>query len=260
MTRAPLAVRQNGLRKFFGTVTLGLLLAGVPLAAERTTHEPDRIPMALPMVDAEVLLMGDCQAWGWTFTGSASFPRLGPNVQVLGLPSMTVDDLRANIARLSEPKYKKKIHSLKTRLVVLHVGAADIATDTDPGEIAEEIMLAVGEVRDLFAGRPGPQVQVVVIELLDRARPEHQARVDTVNSLLRDLGALHAVYYATNTWGPTPIVRLDIPLSLQPDGVHLNAEGYAMLADEIEYAFDPNYQFYISHTPRTDYCVSGCNR
>lgn len=185
------------------------VLAGVfagALLVRSGALSPRPRAMDRPMPDAEVLVLGDCEAWGWTYDGVASFPLLGDRVQDLGVPSYTVADLRRNVPRL---------RGATASLVVLQVGAADVGR-RDSGQVAADVVEVVEEI---YAEVPG--IQVIVLPVLPRARPEAQAEVDTINAIL-----------AEDLW--TIFARIEVPADLLgADGVHLRPEGYAVLAREL---------------------------
>lgn len=184
---------------------LGVLVAGLM----PPPHRPAPLPRPIP--DADILFIGDSSTWGWTFWGSSSWASF-PAAQNLGLPSYRASHLLADAHRL---------RGSDARVVVAHIGAADVSTGAEPEAIATDILHALEAVHEAM-----PDARILVLELVPRRDQVMGLRTDAVNMWLRD-GLDPAVWdewtldYAT--W---------VPLDVEPgaDGVHLGASGYAELA------------------------------
>lgn len=180
--------------------------------------EPKRpAPLPLPMPDAEFLLVGDCEAWGWTYWAPAEFAKFGPRVQNLGLPSYRADHLRDDAHRL---------RGSRASLVVVHIGAADVSTSASPQAIVADITAALEEVRLAV-----PQASVLVLELTPRSNQASRARTDAVNALLREELDYGRVWDRGHLIGD--FVELDYAHTDTLDGVHLTPSGYERLQSQL---------------------------
>lgn len=179
----------------------------------RTTR-PAQLPR--PMPDAEVLFVGDSAAWGWTYWGTPSFAELGGRTQNLGLPSYRAAHLLADAHRLA---------GSRADVVVVQLGAADVSGRAIPEDIATVMLQAVEAVHAAI-----PDATVLVLELVPRVTPEAAGRTVDVNLRLRDSLDLSVI---GDEWS-LPYARfVDLDVEPGPDGVHLDAEGYAALERQV---------------------------
>lgn len=193
----------------------GLVMLGAILGDHAAHKRPALLP--LPMADAEVLFVGDCQAWGWGYDGKDTWAKFRPKVQTLGLPSYQVGHLADDAYRLE---------GATAGVVVVQLGMADLSTGGSVSDIAEGYVEALEAVR---AALP-PLTRVLVLEIPEpTTNLERAEKTRRLNNLLR-----YELDYP-RVWDRGYLIGEFVPMDVEPgaDGVHLDARGYAQIRNEL---------------------------
>ncbi len=175
--------------------------------------------------EARVVFLGDSLTRNWQGEGRAVWrERFAAFSVPLGIGG---DSTRQTLWRLEHGM----LDGRRPELVVLMIGTNNLYGDFNGGT-DEEIVRGVGAVLEAVRLRL-PRVKFLLLGLLPR-QPEYDARIRNITTKLAALAAgekLSLIDLGPSFRGADGL--LDASL-YEPDKVHLNAKGYAALADAIQ--------------------------
>lgn len=176
----------------------------------RVGHRAD-IYSELPMDSNSIVLFGDSH---FEYFPAAEFLQL-PNIKNRGLSGQTAQDL---IARSTD------VVKAEPRIVVLCIGINDINLGRSLDDLAQDVEQLIDLLRS-----GSPRTELLVLSLPPSGRTATQAKLEAHNAWLRTTCAQRGIEFLDIT---TPLMKDGL---LDPDrtydGLHLNAQGYRILAE-----------------------------
>jgi dipeptidyl aminopeptidase/acylaminoacyl peptidase/lysophospholipase L1-like esterase len=181
--------------------------------------------------DVSILLLGDSLTEGWEQNGQAMWKQL---IEPLGAAAFGISGDRVEhvLWRITEGK---QLAGLKPQVVVLQIGSNNLGADrhgklsggNSPEEIGDGIAAIVAEVRKQL-----PESRIVLLGILPRAPKADapvRAKIKTVNERLAKIADGKQVKFLD---AGEKFLDGDgsIREVVMPDGLHLSAKGYELLA------------------------------
>lgn len=165
-----------------------------------------------------VVFFGDSITQGFT-----SLPKEFPTLKIANR-GIGGDKSRGLLVRL-----KEDVLDLKPRAVVMMIGINDLTSGGTPADVANNMRLILDEIR-----KDNPETPVVLCHVMpSNVRPFYPERLRQTNALLNGLAMGRKNVTICDTW-PGLSTPEGLPVaSLFPDGVHLNAAGYKVWANNL---------------------------